>query len=150
MSLWKQLNPIILKKLLTSSMSVATSPSTSIGALGIECFFSSIETPERSIIFFVFDTLTKSFSNDISETKMQVFEYHFLKHILRYISSSDNLMIKTHQQNLLFPWKNLGYITKIWKLFSKFVSRSSFHSMRLRCIMFDISIRTMFHLCTFH
>ena len=71
-------------------MSVATSPSTSIGALDIECFFSSIETSEKSDIFFVVNTLTKSFSNDISETKIYIIKYYFLLKIFVFISLSDN------------------------------------------------------------
>ena len=61
---------LLALKVLTSSMSVATSPSTSIGALDIECLFSPVRTSGRSVIFSVFKTLTRPFPNDCSETRI--------------------------------------------------------------------------------
>ena len=74
-------NLILLSlKLLTSSMSVATSPSTSIGALDFECFFSPVGTWGRCVMFLVFNVLARSLSDDMLEPKIktQTFRYSYI------------------------------------------------------------------------
>ena len=71
-------NLILLSlKLLTSSMSVATSPSTSIGALDFECFFSSVGTSGIFDMFLVFNVFVGSLSHEMVEPKTQTQKYRY-------------------------------------------------------------------------
>ena len=72
-------NLILLSlKLLTSSMSVATSPSTSIGALDFECLFSLVGTWGRCVMFLEFNVFGRSLSDVILEPKIKTQKFRYL------------------------------------------------------------------------